>query len=323
LSSIKSLPVVLASWVAIVLTGCSTFGPRNLSRPSDDDGVVLENLQSFKDFRASRGNVHSREVAKLPPPSLEITKEVKHEMSCFLKGNGRFLRESLERRDKYYPVMAQIFEDEGVPHELLSLAMIESGYNVHARSNVGAVGMWQFMKSTARLYGLNVGLFEDQRKDPILSTVAAARHLKDLYNIYKDWYLVLAAYNAGPGAVAKAMVRSGTSDFWNIARKGRLTKQTRDFIPRFIAAALIIRNPGEYGLEGSEPNPEIMASLRLNESTDAKNKTKEAVALQEKPSAIRPVSTGTTGWSRSRRSPAGYKETSGTGRSPNPLPQRS
>ncbi len=254
----KILILAISFWF---LSGCSS----TVTGPSD--GVDIESLSSYQRYEHQRQLVSSRGVSRLPSPALTMNKAVEKELRCFLKGNGRFLKDSLERRSKYLPIMSQIFEDEGVPHELLNLAMIESGYNVHARSRVGAVGMWQFMKSTARIYGLSVGLFEDQRKDPILSTIAAARHLKDLYSIYKDWYLALAAYNAGPGAVQKALAKGGPVDFWNLANKGRLTKQTRDFIPRFIAAALIAKDPSAYGIPQND-SMAMMAQLNLPKASD-------------------------------------------------------
>ena len=230
--------------MALYCTGCSLIPGRQLENlPSAEQPRMSANFQS------PRNVSQSRPVEKLPAPRLEMNALVKRELNLLLKGNGRYVRECLDRRDRYYPVMAQIFEDEGVPHDLISLALIESGYNTHARSRVGAVGMWQFMKSTARLYGLSVSLFEDQRKDPILSTIAAARHLRDLYQQYKDWYLALAAYNAGPGAVQQAIAKSGSTDFWRMSRRGIFTKQTRDFVPRFIAAALITRSPEAFGVE--------------------------------------------------------------------------
>ena len=102
--------------------------------------------------------------------------------------------------------------------------------------------MWQFMKSTARLYGLKVGLFVDERQDPILSTIAAARLLRDLYDQYQDWHLALAAYNAGTGAIDRALARVRDRDFWTLARSGRLNRQTAEFVPKFIAASLLMNS---------------------------------------------------------------------------------
>ncbi len=268
-------------------SGCTLFSSVQQSNlgvvqsPSSYAGNALNlgELQSFKDYQASRQIAHSRHVEKLPAPALVVNAEVKKELNSFLKGNGRYLKGCLDRRGKYYPVMAQIFEDEGVPHELISLALIESGYDVQARSNVGAVGMWQFMKGTARLYGLSVSLFEDQRKDPILSTVAAARHLKDLYRVYKDWYLALAAYNAGPGAVQRVVGKSGTNDFWGLSRRGKFAKETRDFIPRFIAAALIAGNPESFGIVNDQGG-EMMASLGVLPEESDSHESEEVVGAQ-------------------------------------------
>jgi len=145
----------------------------------------------------------------------------------------------LERTQKHREQMVNILKREGIPSEMLNLAVIESGFRADARSPAGAVGMWQFVKSTARVYGLVVNLFEDQRLDPILSTVAAARHLRDLYNAYQDWYLALAAYNGGTAAVDRAIMKAGTRDFWSIARGGFLREETRNFVARFIAASLV------------------------------------------------------------------------------------
>lgn len=181
-----------------------------------------------------------REV--LPEPELTLTPEVKRQLNEFGRSDGLFITRALCARGKYYPQMAQIFHDEGLPLTLLNLALIESGFNESARSGSGAVGIWQFMKSTGKIYGLQIGLFVDERKDPILSTIAAARHLKDLYKIYKDWHLVLAAYNAGPGAVNRALMRSKSTSFWEIARSGKLPRQTTEFVPRFIAASLLMQN---------------------------------------------------------------------------------
>ena len=191
----------------------------------------------------------------LPSPKLQITPEVSKEIKYFAHKDPRYIHKAMERRQKYFSTIATIFIDEGIPIELLNLAMIESGFDCDARSPSGAVGMWQFIKSTAEIYGLRVGWFRDDRKDPILSTIAAARHLRDLYQSYSDWYLALAAYNAGPGAVDRAIVRAGVADFWEISRRGLLRRETRRYVPRFIAVSLITREPDAHGFDSKSYRP--------------------------------------------------------------------
>jgi membrane-bound lytic murein transglycosylase D len=181
---------------------------------------------------------------KLPPPQLQLTPEVERQLQRYSWRQGSSIEAAVEKNREHLEAMTGIFEDEGVPVELLNVAIIESGLEPRARSGAGAAGMWQFMKSTARIYGLAINLVQDQRMDPVLSTVAAAKHLRDLYLSYKDWYLALAAYNAGPGSVNRAINRSGSRDFWILARGGHLRQETCEFVPRFIAASLIRSNLG-------------------------------------------------------------------------------
>jgi len=139
-------------------------------------------------------------------------------------------------KDYYFPMIEDIFDSYGLPAELKYMAVIESALNPNAVSRMGATGLWQFMYSTGRFYGLTINSVVDERRDPIKSTHAAARYLKDLYSIYEDWILVIAAYNCGPGNVNKAIRRSGnTKDYWKIFY--RLPRETRGYVPMYVAAA--------------------------------------------------------------------------------------
>ena len=142
-------------------------------------------------------------------------------------------------RDYYFPMIEDVFDSYGIPDELKYMAVIESALNPNAVSRVGATGMWQFMYSTGRFYGLTINSVVDERRDPLKATHAAARFMKDLYKIYNDWVLVIAAYNCGPGNVNKAIRRSGNKkDYWDIYY--RLPRETRGYIPMYIAAAYAV-----------------------------------------------------------------------------------
>lgn len=139
----------------------------------------------------------------------------------------------------YIPIFEEALEAYGLPLELKYLPIIESALNPSAVSRAGAAGLWQFMTSTAKIYGLTINSLVDERRDPIKSTWAAARYLKDLYDIYKDWNLVIAAYNCGPGNVNKAIKRTeGKADYWEIYYN--LPKETRGYVPAFIAANYVM-----------------------------------------------------------------------------------
>jgi membrane-bound lytic murein transglycosylase D len=138
--------------------------------------------------------------------------------------------------DYYFPIIEDIFDSYGLPTELKYMAVIESALNPNAVSKAGATGLWQFMFSTGKLYGLTINSIVDERKDPVKATHAAARYLKDLYSIFNDWGLVIAAYNCGPGNVNKAIRRSGNKkDYWEIFY--RLPRETRGYLPQYVAAA--------------------------------------------------------------------------------------
>lgn len=154
----------------------------------------------------------------------------------------------LERSEYYFPMMKEIFKEEGVPEELIHLSMIESGLVPTAASWASAVGMWQFIRATGAMYGLEVNWWIDERKDPVKSTRAAARHLKDLHNIWGDWHLAMANYNISPRGLRRAIrAAGGVEDYW--AAYNYLPRETRGYVPGFIAATMISMNPEEFGFQ--------------------------------------------------------------------------
>ncbi len=154
----------------------------------------------------------------------------------------------LERSEYYFPMMREIFEDEGVPTELIHLSMIESGLVPTARSWASAVGMWQFIRATGAVYGLEVNWWVDERRDPVKATRAAAQHLNDLYEIWGDWHLSLANYNLSPRGLRRAIrAAGGVEDYWSAYPY--LPRETRGYVPGYIAATMIAMNPREFGFE--------------------------------------------------------------------------
>jgi len=169
---------------------------------------------------------------------------------AYFSGHGRGVFErAYARSGRYHDMMLPILKQEGVPQDLIFLALAESGFHPHAVSRVGARGIWQFMAGRGLGYGLHHNMYVDDRQDPEKSTRAAARHLKDLYNQFGDWYLAMAAYNSGPGTVQAAVKRTGYADFWELYNRNVLPRETKNYVPIILAATLMAKNPSQYGLD--------------------------------------------------------------------------
>jgi membrane-bound lytic murein transglycosylase D len=180
---------------------------------------------------------------------LMMTDEVAGYISYFSgHGRGVFVR-ALARSGRYRDMMLPILAKEGIPQDLIYLAQAESGFHPLAVSRVGARGIWQFMASRGRGYGLHHSMWVDDRQDPEKSTRAAARHLKDLYQQFGDWYLAMAAYDSGPGTVQAAVKRTGYADFWELYRRNVLPKETKNYVPIILAVTIMAKNPSQYGLD--------------------------------------------------------------------------
>ncbi|MEN6607829.1 MAG: transglycosylase SLT domain-containing protein, partial [Bryobacteraceae bacterium] len=189
---------------------------------------------------------------------LELTDEVLQYIKYFSSERGRkIVASGLRRAGRYRSLIQRILDEEGVPQELIHLAQAESGFMPRAVSRMRATGMWQFVLDTGRKYGLQQTRNSDDRLDPEKATRAAARHLRDLYQQFGDWYLAMAAYNCGPLNVERAVQRSGYADFWELRRLRMLPRESSNYIPIIVAMAIMSKNPAHYGLDGVEPDPAI------------------------------------------------------------------
>lgn len=191
----------------------------------------------------------------------------------FTKKRGRQSFERYAKRSgRYAPVLSKILNDEDMPRDLIYLAMAESGFQNYARSWAKAVGPWQFMPYTGRRYGLEVGFFLDERRDPLKATVAASNYLKQLYQEFDSWELAMASYNAGEGKMRRAIRRYKTKNFWEI-RKGRYLKsETKNYVPKIMALAIIGKNLKTFGFDDIEFDKALdFQEITVNENTDLYN----------------------------------------------------
>lgn len=236
-----------------------------LEAAADEVGDVVETLDEAtrREFFALFGHdplgLSRRPVnaARYEIP-IEMNAQVEKWIDYFTEGDGRVrFRLYLERAGRYEAMIRERARAAELPEDLLYLALIESGMNPNAYSRARAVGLWQFMTSTGRAYGLEVDFWLDERRDPFLATDAAIAHLGDLYERFGSWYLAAAAYNAGAGRVSRGIRRIGSDDFWDLANSRVLHPETRNYVPKLLAAATIARNPERYGFDDVVPMPPL------------------------------------------------------------------
>ncbi len=204
---------------------------------------------------------------------LVVNKEVAKYVKIYTTGSKKHLEKILSRAYKYFYMMKKSFRDEGLPEELVYLPIIESGFNLSAYSPKRASGPWQFVKGTGRLYGLHSNWWIDERRNPEKSTIAAVKHLKDLYRWFKDWYLALAAYNAGGGKISRAIKKYKTRNFWELikGRRHYLKKETRRYVPKFIAVTIICENLDKFGFTNIfKEEPLMYDVVEIPDATDLK-----------------------------------------------------
>jgi membrane-bound lytic murein transglycosylase D len=187
------------------------------------------------------------------------------------EGRGSF-KTWLERSSRYVPVIEDELQKAGLPQDLVYLAMIESGFRPDAASHMGAIGLWQFIASTGRHYGLNIGWWIDERRDFSKSTKAAIAYMKELNGEFNSWYLVAASYNMGESGVRRLIKRHATNNFWELADMKALPRETTDYVPKIIAATLIAKAPALYGFRDLDYQmPLAFDTVRVPGGTDLIN----------------------------------------------------
>jgi len=239
------------------------FEAEELDRSDDENGfpsAPLDDLLSVTFPIDPNVELDVLSELKLPVTQLplEINGEVMRYIRYFTSPRGRkALAEGLKRLGRYRPMIQRILDEEGVPRELIYLALVESGFQPRAVSRKRASGLWQFMRLRGREYGLRRTRYYDDRLDPEKATRAAARHLRDLYERLGDWYLAMAAYNAGPGRIQRGVRRTGYADFWELSRRKVLPRQTRRYVPLILAAIVVASAPEKFGLDGIVADPPL------------------------------------------------------------------
>ena len=258
--------------------GCTDYSPevrdsllsgwyrRNVVASYDDffDRYVSEDTTANGSDDATPDSVYARRLQQLVSPvQLPYNPIVRGYIARYTNPRYGTISRILGLSQYYFPLIEEELIKAGLPVELRALPIIESALNPTAVSRMGAAGLWQFMPSTGKLYGLEVNSLVDERRDPYRATQAACRYLKDLFAIYNDWSLAIAAYNCGPGNVNKAIARSGGKNFWEIY--DYLPRETRGYVPAFIGASYAYAYHRQHGIEPTEaPIPLSVDTVRIN-----------------------------------------------------------
>jgi membrane-bound lytic murein transglycosylase D len=252
------------------------------------DGQVASELTEIAEPNASekaiveaREAIDSDAVGVTYDIPMTVNDAVLKILAAFQNDLHGVIGRGLARSGRYIPMIHRIFQEEGIPKDLAQIALIESSFIEHARSPMKAHGIWQFMPRTGRHYGLTANAVVDERSDPEKATRAAARYLSYLHELFDDWYLAMAAYNAGEGKILRALQRTGARDFWELAASGAIRPQTENYVPAFIAATLIARNPVHYGFDVEYEEPLAYETVLLDRPVHLKHLSAAEIAIED------------------------------------------
>lgn len=232
-----------------MISGCAT-------KPKGE-GSIGE-IQQFRVEEEPTELTINAQTAELETIPIEINEKVEMWIKYFQTRGRPHMERYLARSTRYEALMKKVLRDNGLPEDLFYIALIESGFSSSAFSSASAVGYWQFIRGTGKRYKLQIDKMMDERRDPVLATQAAADYFKALYNIFDSWYLSMAAYNVGEGRVLRVVKKYKTKDFWELSRVRRaLPRETDNYVPKYLAAKLIAKNPDKYGFDGIDYMPPI------------------------------------------------------------------
>jgi membrane-bound lytic murein transglycosylase D len=231
-----------------------------LAAPAEEtargDAPPASPLAALDSAHASEAEVRAAQTAVISDVSgapydipMVVNEPVLRILASFQNDLHGIITRGLGRSGRYVPMIRRVFAQEGIPGDLVHMALVESSFVPRAVSSARAHGLWQFMSRTGRQYGLTSNSVVDERSDPEKATRAAARYLKFLKELFHDWHLAMAAYNAGEGKILRAMARTGAKDFWQLAQTRAIKEQTQNYVPAVLAATLIAKNPEHYGFD--------------------------------------------------------------------------
>ncbi len=233
--------------VLLVATLHSCASKSTVNGPALEEEVSTSEIEEVKDIKLS-GSAQNDDLEIIP---IEINENVEMWIKYFQTRGRPHMERYLARSTRYEALMKKVLRDNKLPEDLFYIALIESGFSSSAFSHASAVGYWQFIRGTGKHYKLQINKMVDDRRDPVLATQAAAAYFKALHDIFDSWYLSMAAYNVGEGRVIRAVRKYRTKDFWELARARRaLPRETDNYVPKYVAAKLIAKNPDKYGFGG-------------------------------------------------------------------------
>lgn len=280
-----------SAWLMSLASPPRSLVPEPLPPPDPDQGILDAPALLGPEDVQTLSEEQPEETTPLPEPDAEkhdipivFNDKVKTLIHHFQTRRWDVITRAFGRASRHLPMMRRIFREKGLPEDLLNLAFIESAVNPWATSRAKAAGIWQFMPSTGRRYGMRSSYWLDERRDPEKSTRGAAEYLKQLYEMFGDWPLALAAYNAGEGKIQAAIKRQRTRDYWRL----RLPRETRYFVPAFMAMTIIAREPERYGFSPPPDAPPEVDVVSLDHPTDLKTIAEAAATTPEEIRELNP-----------------------------------